>query len=85
MDSGNTTTGNISYKIEVQTQDELITQRKITRVAYFTAAKADQGWGYSMCDDLGCRYDNTFLSSGLYWPMYDNGTIWGYTWPYNNY
>ena len=83
---GNTATGAIGYSIQVQTQDELVTQRKLTRTAYFGGAKADQGWGFQMCDKDGtCRYDDTFLPTGQYWPKYDEGTIWSYTWPYNIY
>lgn len=82
---GNTGTGTVGYSIQVQTQDELVTQRKITRTAYFGAAKFDQAWGFQMCDDKGCRYDDTFLPAGQYWPIYDGGTIWRYTWPYNTY
>lgn len=83
---GNTGTGTVGFSIEVQTQDELVTQRKITRVAYFGAAKSDQGWGFQMCDGSGsCRYDDTFLPAGQYWPKYDAGTIWGYTWSYKTY
>lgn len=80
-----TITGNIGFNVTVKTQDEIVTQHKITRTAYFGAAKADQAWGYQMCDDKGCRYDDTFLPSGQHWPIYDGGTIWGYTWPYNSY
>lgn len=79
-----TVTGSIGYSVTVQTQDEIITQRKITRIAYFGAAKADQACGFQMSDDKGSRYDNTFLTTG-YWPIYDCGTTWGYTWPYNSY
>jgi hypothetical protein len=80
----------LSYGITVKTQDELVTQRKISRIAYFGAAKTDQGWGFNLCDkgSSPCRYDNTFLSTG-YWPAYDGngnaGAIWNYTWPYNSY
>lgn len=85
IDSNITATGNIGFSVSVKTQDELVTQRKITRTAYFGAAKDDQGWGYQMCDDKGCRYDDTFLPTGQYWPIYDYGSIWGYTWSYNSY
>lgn len=81
---GTPVTANIGFNITVATQDELITQRKITRAAYFAGAKIDQGWGFQMCDDQGCRYDNTFLTSGN-WPIYDGGSIFAYTWSYNTY
>lgn len=82
--------GNIGFNISVKTQDELILQRKISRTAYFGAAKSDQGWGFLLIDKKGggSRYDNTFLTTG-YWPPYDgnagNGANWHYTWPYNSY
>jgi hypothetical protein len=85
LSSGASTVGAIGFNVQVQTQDELITQRNTTRSAYFGAAKTDQGWGFQMCDDKGCRYDDTFLPTGQYWPKWDEGTIWGYTWPYNSY
>jgi len=85
IDSNTTATGNIGFSITTKTQDELVTQRKITRAAYFGAAKSDQACGFQMCDDKGCRYDDTFLTSGQYWPIYDCGSIWRYTWPYNFY
>ena len=89
VDSNVSITANIGFNVSVKTQDELVTQRKITRTAYFGAAKTDQGWGFYLCDKNGsCRYDNTFLPSGN-WPAYDgnggNGAIWAYTWPYNSY
>ncbi len=67
----------INYNVSVTTDDALVTQRKITRVAYFGAAKANQGCGFN-------TNDNTFLTTG-FWPIYDCGTIWNYTWPYNTY
>lgn len=88
--AGTTITASIGFSVTAVTQDELITQRKITRTAYFGAALTDQGWGFNLCDKSGgnCRYDNTFLSTGN-WPAYDgnngSGAIWSYTWPYNSY
>jgi hypothetical protein len=83
FDSTTTFQGNLSYSIKVKTQDEIITQRKQDRYSYFRDAKNDQGWGYQMGHSKPTwnGYDNTFLPSGN-WPKWDEGTIWGYTWPY---
>lgn len=78
ISQGNTIAGSVGFSVQVKTQDELILQRKITRIAYFGAAKADQGCGFQ-------TQDNTFLPAGQYWPIYDCGANWNYTWPYNSY
>ncbi|WP_132051813.1 hypothetical protein [Pseudocnuella soli] len=78
-------TGTVGFTVSVKTQDDIITQRKISRNAYFRDAKNDQAWGFQMCDDKGCRYDDTFLTSGSYWPKYDEGTSWSYTWSYKTF
>lgn len=82
--------GSIGFSISVKTQDELITQRKISRYAYFTTAKQDQGGGFDMChnpcgggNSNPCQ-DNTFLNSGS-WPIWDCGADWKYLWPYKIY
>jgi len=90
FDSTQTVQGSIGFSITVKTQDEIITQRKISRYAYFITAKQDQGGGFDMCDGCGegdanpCL-DNTFLPTGEYWPKWDCGTNWKYTWSYNIY
>jgi len=85
LGNNQTGTGTIGYSIQVKTQDELITQRQITRTAYFGDAKTEQGWGFQLCDDISCRYDDTFLPTGQHWPIYDGGSTWRFTWPYNSY
>ncbi len=67
--------GSVSYKIEVQTQDEIITQRKLTRAAFFKDGLSSQGWGFM---------DNPadFPLGNKSWPVYDGGTIWSYTMPW---
>lgn len=80
-----TITGTIGFSLTVMTQDELILQRKISRNAYFAGARSDQGCGFALTDYTGTKYDNTFLTSGAYWPVYDCGVNWSFTWPYNNY
>ena len=84
--AGTTTTGTLGYSITVKTQDEIMLQSKYTRVAYFGGAKADQAWGFQMCDKKGgvCRYDNTFLTTGN-WPIYNGGSNLSYIWSYNTY
>lgn len=82
-----TATRTLGYSITVKTQDELPLQEKFSRTAYFGAAKSDHAWGFQMCDTRGgtCRYDETFLPVGQYWPIYNGGANWNYTWPYNSY
>jgi hypothetical protein len=87
-----TVTGSIGYSISVITQDDVITQRKIGRTAYFLTAKQDQGGGFNMCNS-SCAgtstadvcQDNTFLPAGQYWPLWDCGVNWKYLWPYKIY
>lgn len=66
-----TVVGDIGFDISVKTQDEIITQRKLSREAYLLFAKQDQGCGFHMLQVFGQN-----------WPWYDCGTIWRYTWPY---
>jgi hypothetical protein len=79
-----------NYSVKVKTQDEIALQRKITRSAYFGAAKANNNWGFEMFNrkDNSQGYDNGFLTTGN-WPLYDgngkNGAKWNFTWPYNSY
>lgn len=73
---GSTIGGTVGFSVTVLTQDELITQRKISRTAYFGAAFANQGCDFSS--------DRTF-NPPHGWPYYDCGTNFKYTWPYNTY
>jgi hypothetical protein len=70
--------GDIGFKIQMSTQDEVITQRKIDRKSYFRDGLNSQGWGFLF--DL---YD--FLPPARDWPIYDGGSIWQYTFPYRIY
>lgn len=85
FDSTITISGTLGYSITVKTQDQLKTQRKQDRYSYFRDAKNEQGWGFQMCHPGWCGYDDTFLPSGQYWPKFDEGTEWGYTWPYRTF
>ena len=67
--------GEIGYKVDIITQDEILTQRKVDRASFFRDGLSDQGWKY-MADP------NDFLSGGIDWPVYDGGTIWQYTMPW---
>lgn len=80
-------TGSIGYSITVKTQDEIALESKFSRAAYFGGAKSDQGWGFQMCDSRSgsCRYDDTFLPTGEYWPKYNEGGNWNFTWPWKSY
>lgn len=90
FDSTQTVQGNIGFSVSVRTQDEVLTQRKISRYAYFRTATQDQGGGFNMCysfcggGSANPCMDNTFLASG-YWPIWDCGTDWKYLWPYRIY
>lgn len=87
-----TGTGTIGFSVTVKTQDEIVTQRKIGRTAYFLTAKQDQGAGFNMCENPCSGHgvanpcqDNTFLPPNQYWPIWDCGTDWKYLWPYKIY
>lgn len=70
----NKAVGEIGFKINVSTQDELVTQRKISRTGFFKMSRTDQGWGFMPdANDFLVDYD---------WPIYDGGTIWAYTMPW---
>jgi hypothetical protein len=90
-DTTSTVTGTIGFGITVITQDEIVTQRKISRNAYFLTAKQDQGGGFNMCNnpcgngEANPCQDNTFLPATQYWPIWDCGTKWKYLWPYKIY
>lgn len=66
--------GEVSYKITIPTQDEIILQRKLDRASFFRAGNIDQGNGFIEDDD-------DFLSGNQDWPIYDGGAVWGYTMP----
>ncbi|RPD44212.1 hypothetical protein [Paracnuella aquatica] len=87
LSPGNTATATrtLGFSIPVSTEDQIYKQRKQDRPSYFAGAKIDQGWGFQMCDDKGCKNDNTFLPSGQSWPKFDQGTDFGFTWPYNTF
>lgn len=87
VDTNTTATASVGFSVTVKTQDELLLQSKYSRASYFGAAKSDQGWGFQLCDTRkgSCRYDETFLPSGQYWPKYNEGANWNFTWPYNSY
>lgn len=69
--------GRIGFKIQVQTQDEVITQRKLDRKSFLRDGLNNQGWGYY-------PDTNDFLP-GKDWPIFDGGSIWQYTIPYRIY
>jgi hypothetical protein len=64
--------GEVSYKIEAVTQDEIITQRKLDRESFFRQGMDNQGWGYF-------KDVNDFLGPDKDWPIYDGGAIWQYS------
>jgi len=70
--------GSIGFKIEVSTQDEILTQRKIDRKSYLRDGLNNQGWGFSIDE-------SDFLPAGRDWPIMDGGTVWQYTLPYRIY
>lgn len=70
--------GQIGYKIEAMTQDEIITQRKIDRKSFLADGLNDQGWGFA-------ADGNDFLGAGRDWPVYDGGAVWSYTMMFRSY
>ena len=71
---GGTIEGDIGFKIQTQTQDQIITQRKIDRKSYLRDGLNNQGWGFLP--------DNSdFLAGNRDWPIFDGGSIWQYTFP----
>jgi hypothetical protein len=70
--------GELGVRIEVMTQDEIITQRKLDRKSYLRDGLNNQGWGVLPDTD-------DFLAAGGDWPIFDGGTIWQYTLPYRIY
>jgi hypothetical protein len=69
--------GKIGFNIDVKTQDEIITQKKLDRKSYLRDGLNNQGWGfYPDADD--------FLG-GKDWPVFDGGAVWQYTLPYRIY
>jgi hypothetical protein len=69
--------GKIGFGIEVKTQDDIITQRKLDRKSYLRDGYNNQGWGFY-------ADANDFLT-GKDWPIFDGGAIWQYTIPYRIY
>lgn len=67
--------GELSYKVEVSTQDEIITQRKLDRDSFLKYGRADQGWKF-IADPTD------FLPGAQDWPIWDGGTIWQYSMPW---
>jgi hypothetical protein len=70
--------GDLGFKIEVLSQDEIITQRKLDRKSYFRDGLNNQGWGF--LSDA-----NDFLPVSKDWPVLDGGSIWQYTLAYRIY
>lgn len=70
--------GDIGFKIQVTTQDEIITQRKLDRKSYFRDGQNNQGWGF-------LPDPNDFHIGVKDWPVIDGGSIWQYTIPYRIY
>lgn len=83
--AGSSVVGAISYTVKVVSQNPPIRQLKMDQYSYFRAAKFDQGCGFQMCDDKGCRYDTDFLPAGYYWPVYDCNSAFSWTLPYHTY
>lgn len=74
----NKAVGEISYKVQVMTQDDIITQRKYDRSSFFRDGMNNQGWGF-----IGDS--NDFLPVNSDWPIFDGGTIWQYSMPWRMY
>ncbi len=54
--------GELAYKIEVMTQDDIIMQRKMTRSAFLSDGRNNQGWNY-------VKDPNDFLPVNQDWPL----------------
>lgn len=70
--------GELGFKINLMSQDEVITQRKLDRKSFLRDGMNDQGYGFIV--DA-----NDFLTAGKDWPVIDGGAIWSYTFPYRIY
>ncbi|RYG49790.1 MAG: hypothetical protein EOO01_12120 [Chitinophagaceae bacterium] len=70
--------GEVGFKIEVLTQDEIITQKRVDRKSFLRDGMNNQGWGFIIDD-------SDFLAIGRDWPVVDGGAIWSYTFPYRIY
>lgn len=70
--------GELGVKINLMSQDDIITQRKLDRKSFLRDGMNDQGFGF-MVDQ------NDFLPLGKDWPVIDGGAIWSYTFPYRIY
>lgn len=70
--------GDIGFKIQASTQDEIITQRKLDRKSFLRDGGNNQGWAfYADAAD--------FLPTNKDWPIFDGGAIWSYTLPFRIY
>jgi hypothetical protein len=72
------TEGDLGFRIELTSQDEVITQRKFDRKSFLRDGMNNQGYGF-IADA------NDFLPTGKDWPVIDGGAIWSYTFPYRIY
>ena len=72
------TEGDLGFKIELTSQDEVITQRKFDRKSFLRDGMNNQGFGF-IADP------NDFLPAGKDWPVIDGGAVWSYTFPYRIY
>lgn len=70
--------GELGFKINFMSQDEIITQRKLDRKSFLRDGINDQGYGFIA--DV-----NDFLPIGKDWPVIDGGAVWSYTFPYRIY
>lgn len=70
--------GDIGFKVQVESQDDIITQRKIDRKSFLRDGLNNQGWGFY-------PDTNDFLTVGRDWPIYDGGAVWQFSLPYRIY
>lgn len=70
--------GDIGFKVQIESQDDIITQRKIDRKSFLRDGLNNQGWGFY-------ADTNDFLTVGRNWPIYDGGAVWQFSLPYRIY
>ena len=70
--------GELGFNINLMSQDQIITQRKLDRKSFLRDGMNDQGYGF-------VTDANDFLPVGRDWPVIDGGAIWSYTFPYRIY
>jgi len=70
--------GELGFKINMMSQDAILTQRKLDRRSFLRDGLNDQGYGF-MADA------NDFLAVERDWPVIDGGAVWSYTFPYRIY